>query len=65
MTNEQIARLHGKFPVLSPENQQYIIGLAEGLKHAQKRPQAPMEDQEAVSPGTEPETGTKTSITAN
>jgi hypothetical protein len=65
MTNEQIVRLNVKFFDLSLENQQYIIGLVEGLKHAQRHLQAPMEGLEAVSPGTEPEMRTKTTITAN
>jgi hypothetical protein len=35
MNNPKLEQLSCKFPKLTEENQQYMLGLAEGIKHAQ------------------------------
>jgi hypothetical protein len=39
MTGEKLEQLRSKFPVLTDQNQQYMIAFIEGLKCAQNSPE--------------------------
>jgi hypothetical protein len=43
--NTKLEQLHCTFPKLTEVNQQYVLGLAEGLKHAQNKTEKLQEEK--------------------